>query len=289
MTQRVAVVLLAVVAALAFAVPAAAGPVAQPSADDPGPAEQASAAQTAEAAQADANNTSNATLGASVSAFMQASAAETEGEVDDGMFAAAFNRSGESERADLVTSRTDELQERLESLRSQRAELLEGDDNLTVAERARAASLTARIDALEDSIGQTERAAEQAGVDSSELRELRTEARNLGGPEVAEMATDIATAGPPGDRGPPGEITGNVTESPGPDGNGTDAGPGDGAGAGDGDAGNGPPGDGDGPPGAGDGSGDGQGNGPPDDPGNDSTDDSTSDDDTSEDGTDSTS
>jgi hypothetical protein len=287
MTQKGAVVLLAVVAALAFAAPATAGPAGQPTADDP-VGEQSAAAETAQAAQAAANNTSNATLGASVSAFMQASAVETEGEVDDGMFAAAFNRSEASERANLVTSRTDELQERLESLRQQRAELLEGGGNLTVAERARAASLTARIDALADSIGQAERAAEQAGVDSSELRELRTEARSLGGPEVAEMATDIATAGPPGDRGPPGEITGNVTESPGPDGNATESGPGNGSGSGDGDSGNGPPADGDGPPGAGDGSGDGQGNGPPDDPGNDSTDESTSDD-SSDDGTDSTS
>lgn len=258
MTNRVAVVLLAVVAALAFAAPATAGLAVQPEADE-------SARTTGPAAQAGANNTSNASLGAEVSAFMQASAADTEGEVDNGMFAAAFNRSDEGKRAALVTNRTSELRDRLDALRSEREALLDQEGNLTVAERAKAASLTARIDALDDSIDQTETAAQRVGVDASQLDELRTEARDLAGPEVAAMATDVAARGPPGDRGPPISQGPNATDGPGADRNETETGPSDGAGTGngtgDGVPGNGPPDD------AGDGSDGGTGNGPPDDAG----------------------
>lgn len=250
MTYRFTVVLFAVLAALAVAAPAAAGPL--------GPvAGTADAGVDAAVAQANASdaNASNASLGASVSAFMQASAAETEGEVDDGMFTAAFNRSGEQSRADLVTGRTNTLADRLEILQNEREELLEREGNLTVAERARAARLSARIDALQNAINNTEQAAERAGVNAERLGELRENARNLSGPEVAEMATSLVEN--PG-RGP-GAAPGNGPGGADADGNVTDGGPPDDAGA-DRD-GNGTDSDG------GNGSDDNPGNGPGDNPG----------------------
>jgi hypothetical protein len=223
MTYRFTVVLFAVLAALAVAAPAAAGPLGPVAgATDAGVDAAASQANASEA------NASNASLGASVSAFMQASAAETEGEVDDGMFTAAFNRSGERSRADLVTGRTNTLADRLETLQAERQELLEREGNLTVAERARAARLAARADALQNAINNTEQAAERAGVNADRFDELRENARNLSGPEVAEMATSLVEN--PG-RGP-GAAPGDGPEGAGADANVTDGGPPDDPGAG---------------------------------------------------------
>lgn len=162
---------------------------------------------SATASQDGGANASNASLGASVSGFMQASAADAEGEVEDGMFSARFNDASAENRRDLVNARAGTLEKRLEDLRAQRAELLDSTDGEpTVAERAKAARLAARIDALEESIDTTSEAAERAGVDVSRLAELRASASELTGPEVAELARglaggpDIAAGDAPTDR-----------------------------------------------------------------------------------------
>lgn len=159
----------------------------------------------ASTAQEGGANASNASFGASVSGFMQANAADAEGDVEDGMFSAEFNNTGEERRAELVQKRAGNLEKRLESLREQRAELLnESDGEPSVATRAKAARLTARIDALEDAINTTNTAADRAGVDLTRLDELRRNASELGGPEVAELARGLAgveRGGPDGERG----------------------------------------------------------------------------------------
>lgn len=164
----------------------------------------------AEPAQSDAGgNASNASFGASVSAFMQASAAETEGTVDNGMFAAAFNRTGDPQaKKGLVTGRAKALEMRLDRLREERAALLNGSGNLSVSERAKAARLAARIESLRESINQTETAANRAGVNVTRLDELQQSAGQLAGPEVAALATGLVDnpgRGPPGNAGPPSD------------------------------------------------------------------------------------
>ncbi|WP_255195237.1 hypothetical protein [Halorarius litoreus] len=216
------------------------------------PAGALPAATTSAPAAQNGSNTSNATFGASVSAFMQASAANAEGEVEDGMFTARFENASEDRRPDIVRGRAANLEQRLERLRAERAELLNTTDGEepSVADRAKAARLSARIDALENSIDTTSMAAERAGVDVTRLAELRASASELTGKEVAELARGLAgTGGPPedaatrGGNGIPGgpdadgsEADGNTTdasESSGPDtggSNGNNAGgPGDGA------------------------------------------------------------
>lgn len=177
-------------------------------------------------------NASNATLGASVSGFMQASAADAEGEVEDGMFNARFDNATGAERADLVRARAGTLEQRLDDLREQRAELLNTTDGEepSVADRAKAARLSARIDALEDSINTTSDAADRAGVDLERLDELRTNASTLTGPEVAELARGLAGAdtdrderGASEDRGPQADaddqtVAGNTTDETSDDG-----------------------------------------------------------------------
>lgn len=159
-------------------------------------------------------NTSDAepTFGAVVSSFMQTSAVDAENEVEDGLFAAQFERSNASERARLVRQRAGSIGERIAELREERAELL-GGENVTVRERAEAARLAEQSDGLANSIDQTEQAAQRANVELNRtaLDELRGEARNLTGPEVAELARglvdkeDSPRRGPPEDRGPGGD------------------------------------------------------------------------------------
>lgn len=157
-------------------------------------------------AQEGGSNTSNASLGASISGFMQASAADTEGEVEDGMFSARFDNSAQERRADLVKNRAGTLDDRLDRLRAQRAELLNESDGEkpSVADRAKAARLTARIHALQESINTTSEAADWAGVDVALLDELRRNAAELSGQEVAELARGLAGT----ERGPPGLLDG---------------------------------------------------------------------------------
>lgn len=216
-----------------------------------------------------ASNASNASLGATISAFMQASAADAQGSVDNGMFAAEFNSTEDPEaRAGLVTGRAKALEMRVERLRAERAELLDDSDgNVTVAERAKAARLASRIESLERAINQTEHAAQVAGVNTTRLDELRSNASQLAGPEVAALATGLVGngnappgAGPPAHansagKGPGGRAT--ATEGLLQVGNGSEGDLPGNASAGDrgnGSAGNGPPDD--------------RGNGPPEDRGN---------------------
>lgn len=165
---------------------------------------------TAESGTTNATDTTSEppTFGAVVSSFMQTSAADAENEVEDGIFEAKFDRSNASERARLVRQRATQLGDRIAELREERTALLDSE-NVTVRERAQAARLAAQSDGLTESISQTENAAQRADValDRTALDELRTEARNLTGPEVADLARGLVDKerpprGPPSDRGP---------------------------------------------------------------------------------------
>ncbi|MFT4884728.1 MAG: hypothetical protein ACI8U4_002246 [Natronomonas sp.] len=158
-------------------------------------------------AETEANADGNASVGAEVSSFMQASTAEAEGEVDDGMFEAALNRTEDpEERRRLVENRTQRLAERQQRLEERRASIT-GDG--TVRDRALAVGVTVGANQLEESVNETEPVAESVGADTERLKELRTNARNLSGGEVRDLARGLA--GPPADR--PG-AGGPPTESP---------------------------------------------------------------------------
>jgi hypothetical protein len=163
----------------------------------------------------------NASMGAEVSSFMQASTAKTEGEVDDEMFEAALSRTTDpEERRRLVENRTQRLAERHQRLEERRAEIR---SNGTVRNRALAVRVAVGADQLTRSVNETEPVAASVGADTERLHELRTNARNLSGGEVAELARGLT--GPPG--GLPG-IVGPPDDSPGmsPAGNETQVRPG---------------------------------------------------------------
>lgn len=169
-------------------------------------------------------------FGATISSFMQSSAAKTQGSVENGMWSAEFENASSERRERMVQSRSSALERKVERLKAERAELLnESDDGLTPEERAKAARLAAHIETLNDAIEDTEHAAKTAGVDLQQLDELRTKAKDLSGPEVAELARGQASrtgnAGSPtgtdggflsdvpgiGDEGPPGQRDENGT------------------------------------------------------------------------------
>jgi hypothetical protein len=155
----------------------------------------------------------NASVGAEVSSFMQASTAEAEGEVDDGMFEAALNRTEDpEERRQLVENRTQRLEERQQRLEERRADIRNSGG---VRNRALAVRVAVGATQLSESVNETEPVAASVGVNTTRLEQLRTNARNLSGGEVAELARGLA--GPPADvPGAGGPPVGNVSEN-GPD------------------------------------------------------------------------
>lgn len=221
-TRSVAVLVLVAVVGLAIAPFASGAVVTAPAADD--------------GTESEPN--------ASVSTFMQASTADAENTIDAEMFAAKYNGSDNESRETLVLERTGELDERVERLEAEREALREQQDDLHPGEyRARMTQLTVEIRALEREIDRTERRANETGVDTDRLDELRDNAANLSGPEVAEIARGLAGVDEPPGRGPPDGTPGNGNGPPGAE--------------------NGTPGNGNGPPGTENGT-PGNGNGPPD-------------------------
>jgi len=71
---------------------------------------------------------SDGSLGAEITSFMQASSAEAESEVEDGMFEAGLNRTDDlEERRALIERRRERLQQRQERLAERRAEISAAD------------------------------------------------------------------------------------------------------------------------------------------------------------------
>jgi hypothetical protein len=152
--------------------------------------------------------------GAGVSSFMQASSAEAEGEVDDGMFNAALNRTeAPDERRQLIEQRQQRLEQRQQKLEDRRARI-STDDGADVKDRALATRVNVGAANLERSVNGTERAAQAAGLDLEALNAIRSSARDLRGPEVAAIDSTI-NGSPAADRhGPPVDLPGNDDGGP---------------------------------------------------------------------------
>lgn len=172
-------------------------------------------------------------------------------------------------KARVVGGQVANLQERLDELGAERAELERARENGTLSTgeyRARLAHLYAEERALQRLANRTERTARglpaetlrEQGVNVTAIQHLRANARNLTGPEVAAVARNIAgrSVGRPAGAGPP-DFDNRTGGPPG------EGGPGNGHGAGPSDGETGPPDDEGGPQaGAGDGGSAGDG-GPP--------------------------
>lgn len=147
-----------------------------------------------------------------VATFMQASSADAENAVDARMFEAEYESADNESKDEVVTERTDELEDRLEALETEREALRDQRDEISHGQyRSRMAKLTVKLTGLERAIEQTRSRAAETGVDEKRLETLRKNASELAGQEVAEMAREMAGhdrvpgQGPPDDSetGPP--------------------------------------------------------------------------------------
>lgn len=180
------------------------------------------------------NDTANdSSLGADISSFMQSSAAEVGGAVETGMWSAAYDATeNRTVRSQLVERKTSDLRAELAELRERKQDLLaerEAGNISNAAYKARVGQLVGQINALENAINATETRARDANANVENLTNLRTEASELSGPEVAAVARNLSGVGVAnaGERGPPSDV-GNANESGARDGNRTDAGNGNG-------------------------------------------------------------
>jgi hypothetical protein len=180
-------------------------------------------------AQAAANASENASIppGSQLTGIVGVQKAEIEGEVATRSFDIALNRSGgnASKQAAVVARQVTDLESRLADLRDRKAELDRARANDTITEseyRARIAEVAARTSTVKRLANRTENATRdipeetlrENGVNATAIAKLKAGARNLSGPEVAEIARSIAgpgagtglganVTGPLGDSGPP--------------------------------------------------------------------------------------
>lgn len=242
--NRVAIVTVLVLVGVALGAATAAGQ-AESAVGAPTPA-------AADPGNASADNASNASLGASVSAFMQSNAERASQSVDQGMWSAEFERSDRAQKQSLAESHVGTLRERLDALGEERRALVAAYRNGSISEvafQARMSALVERYRALNESVDDTKRAVGRENVDAPGLADLdrslqrgpaATAAGNSSLPANVTVpgferdgngppSADNRTTGPPDDRttGPPDNRTTGPPD--GAQGNG-DGGPGDGTG-----------------------------------------------------------
>ena len=202
---RIAVLLTTAAVVLAgVAVPAAvAAPV--PAADG-APGEDAVRSQV----ETDGPEPSNETAapGARLAGVVAVQGAEVEGELAGRSFGIAVARANSNaSKASVVADQVSDLEGRLEALRERRRALETARENGTISEaryRAETTALSARTAAVEGQLERTESASStlpdealaERGVERGEIRALRTEARNLSGPGVAQIAREMAGPNP---------------------------------------------------------------------------------------------
>ena len=203
--KRIAVLLTAAAVVLAgVAVPAAvAAPV--PAVDDT-PGEDAVRSQVETTGPEPSNET--AAPGARLAGVVAVQGAEVDGELAGRSFGIAVARANSNaSKASVVADQVSDLEARMETLRERRRTLEAARENGTISEaryRAEATALSARIAAVEGQLERTEAASStlpdealaERGVDRAEIRALRTEARNLSGPEVSQIAREMAGPNP---------------------------------------------------------------------------------------------
>lgn len=186
---------------------------------------------SAAATQETSNATQVAPMGANISMFMQANAAQAQGTVENGMWVAAYARTDNaSERRALVERRVGSMNATLAELRAERRAIKDAYRNGTmdrVTYQARLSTVVGQLAALGEGIEETSERGRAVGVNRTRLDTLRTQARELGGGEVSRLARNLTEGrvppgragvfgdgrpGPPTDRGP--ADAGNRSDGP---------------------------------------------------------------------------
>lgn len=157
--------------------------------------------QPSQAPSGTPGNSSNATLGVQLAAFMQANAAQTSDSVETGMWVAAFsNASSDRNRSALADRQRRRLESRIESIRADKRALRAAYENGSISRvtyQARLGRLVGRLTGLENALRAAERTG-APGLNRSTIRSMRSEAAALAGGDVARTARGLG-----GDAGPP--------------------------------------------------------------------------------------
>lgn len=197
-----------------------------------------------------AQESSSEQPGATFAGVVGVQGAEVEGEVAQrSLDRRLANADSNSSKAAVVAGETEEARRQLSALRERRETLerrYESGEITRGEYRSRLAQIGAQIRTLERRLNATAAAAEglpeetlrERGVNASEIAELRRNASEMGGGEVAEAARGIGGAdtgqgltgdpGPPENAGPPSDAGPSGNSSNGTGGPPADAGPDDG-------------------------------------------------------------
>ncbi|WP_424007066.1 DUF7096 domain-containing protein [Haloferax denitrificans] len=172
-----------------------AAPVAQTTAND---------SATNDTAANDSAASSETLPGQRLSAVIGVQGSETNGELERRTFEARFTKaSSNASKAAVVATQVDTVRERLTELEQRRDRLEAQRENGTLSEGQYRARLTQTVADIERTRSMLNRTADAAstvpaedlsarGVETAELDRLRTNASELTGPEVAEIARGIA-------------------------------------------------------------------------------------------------
>lgn len=185
----VAVVMTVVAAGTGGAIPAA---IQQTSSEGP----------TSEA-RAVATNHTNVSFGSQLSSFMQSSASQAAGSVENGMWEAAYENASNRTRRSLIDRRTNQLSQRISDLQAQKRALQAAKRNgsiSTVEYRSRLSQIVGQLAALNEGIETVDRPG-APGVNRTKIADLNNRADRLAGKEVSQIARDLG--GPRASPGPP--------------------------------------------------------------------------------------
>ncbi len=209
------------------------GTVGQASNETGGETQTTSAAAPNETASADeANGSTPIAPGAKLAGVVAVQRTEIDSEVQSRAFgqrvaAATTNDS----KAAVIAGTVNDSRERVDRLRDRLAELERAHESGELPEgryRARTAQVTAELNSVEARLDQANESAsslpasvrEANGIDPSNIERLRSDARNLTGPETAEIAREIAGNDPGRGMGRPDSAPGREGDAPGREGDG---------------------------------------------------------------------
>lgn len=154
---------------------------------------------------ANAEKSGEASMGAEVSSFMQANAADVSEGVDNGMFEGAYENAGAEDRKEIVADRTRQLENKYEQLERNYERLEERKEEMNpVAYEAQLTRITVRLSALEESVNETVARANEEEVATDSLNEVRERTHATTEPEVTTAAEEIVGIDPPGQGKIPG-------------------------------------------------------------------------------------
>ncbi|AGB36281.1 hypothetical protein [Natronococcus occultus] len=168
----------------------------------------------------DGHTTHDADVERGVTTFMQSSAADTASTVESALFEAKYEDADDETRERLVDEQIDSLATQLDVLENERDRLREDGDELSTPQyQARMTELTVEIVAMERAIDRTKPLAADNGIGTDRLESIETDLTELGGEQIAAVATELVgfEQAPGGEPVAEDGADGNVDPKPAPD------------------------------------------------------------------------